>query len=310
MKILVTSGLGLSEAHLEELRVAGRCDGKKAEILECDDRYPLTSEALQVDIVVGTGFLRWHSVDQFSNLKFVQFTSAGLDEVPLEDLDKRGIPYASARSIYTQPMTEWALLQILRFYKRADFFDDNQKVGKWEKRRDLLELSGKTATIIGYGSVGESLGNLLAVLGVTVLAVSRSPKEVLLPGRHVPLDQIKEALSISDIVVMSIAHTPDTHHLMNAERLNAMKPGSVLLNLSRGGTIDTGALIEAIGRGHFCGVALDVFEEEPLPANSPLWWLPEVVITPHISFASDRTQERMFQLVLANVRRISQTSDD
>lgn len=305
MKLLVTSGLGLSEEQIQQLLDVADQGGQEASVLIRDDREPLDDDALGADVVVGSGFLRKCSVDQLPNLRFVQFTSAGLDGLPLQELDSRGIRYASAQGVYTQPMTEWALLQILRIYKHSSWFDKNQVDHRWEKRRDLLELSGKTAVIIGYGSVGSSIGHLLTSLGVTVLGVSRTPKEVPSPGTHVPLDRLDSVLPEADIVVLSIAHAPQTHHLMSKERLRRMKEGSVLLNLARGGILDTDALVEEVRAGKFRGVALDVFEEEPLPPNSPLWDLPGVINTPHISFASDRTGQRMFELVLHNIRRLA-----
>lgn len=303
MKVLVTSGLGLSEEQLSELASLKMSDGKQIEVLVSDDRERLSADALLAEVVIGTGFFRHATVNEFPNLRFVQFTSAGLDGLPLTEFENRGIRYANASGVYIQPMTEWVLLQILRFYKHSALFDEQQSAHKWEKHRDLLELSGKTAAIIGYGSVGQSIGNLLSLLGVSVLAVSRSVKEVPPHGQYVPLEKIKVALGQADIVVLSIAHTSDTHHLIDHANLTAIKPGGVLLNLARGGVINTEALVTTIDHGHFRGVALDVFEEEPLPSSSPLWTLPSVVVTPHVSFVSDRTQERMFRLALSNVEK-------
>lgn len=304
MKILVTSSLQLSDDDINELSTIQTLDMGESDVIVQDDRQPLSPELLESDVVVGTGFLRRTDLRHFSNLRFVQFTSAGLDGLPLRELKDRGIPYASASGVYTQPMTEWALLQILRFYKRSALFDEQQSDRSWEKHRDLLELSGKTAVIIGYGSVGESIGNVLASLGARILAVSRTRKEVPTNGSYVPLEEMTNVLGEADIVVLSIALVPETHHLIDATALVSMKAGSVLLNLARGELIDTDALVEAVQRKHFRGVALDVFEEEPLPSSSPLWTLPNVIITPHVSFISDGTRGRMFKLALANIRKV------
>lgn len=258
----------------------------------------------EYDAVVCNGLFLYNDIARFKNLKMVQVTSAGLERLPIEYMEKHHILYYNAKGVYSIPMAEWAVMSILEIYKNAYRFFRKQQKKIWEKDRTLLELTDKKVCIIGYGSMGQETAKRLVVFGTEITAVNRSPVNDALLHRWVTLDRIDEVLPEADIVVLCIALTQETTRLFNENRLMKMKAGSVLINISRGAVIDENALIRCLQEERFRGVALDVFEEEPLPGNSKLWDDPRVIITPHNSFVGDKVRKRMFQLIYNNFKNM------
>lgn len=257
----------------------------------------------QFDAVVCNGLFLHNDISKFQNLKMVQATSTGLEKLPLEYMEKHHIQYYNAKGVYSIPMAEWAVMCILEINKNAYDFFRKQQEKKWEKDRSLLELTDKKVCIIGYGSAGQETAKRLAGFGMEITAVNRSEIRDKIIHRWMPLSSIDEALAAADIVVLCIALTEETRKIMNADRLRLMERGSVLVNMSRGEVLDEGALICELQNGRFRGVALDVFEEEPLPVESKLWEDPRVIVSPHNSFVGDRSRERMFSLIYDHLEK-------
>ena len=257
----------------------------------------------QFDAVVCNGLFLHNDISKFQNLKMVQATSAGLEKLPLEYMEKHHIQYYNAKGVYSIPMAEWAVMCILEINKNAYDFFRKQQEKKWEKDRSLLELTDKKVCIIGYGSAGQETAKRLAGFGMEITAVNRSEIRDKIIHRWMPLSSIDEALAAADIVVLCIALTEETRKIMNADRLRLMERGSVLVNMSRGEVLDEGALICELQNGRFRGVALDVFEEEPLPVESKLWEDPRVIVSPHNSFVGDRSRDRMFSLIYDHLEK-------
>lgn len=227
-----------------------------------------------------------------------------MDRVPLDYIKNHGIHIANARGVYSIPMAEWVVLKILEIYKNSRYFYKAQSERKWQKRRDLLELAGKTATIIGLGNVGIEIAKRLNAFGVHVIGVDNrllDPAENDLVNELSVPDEMDRVLNKSDIVILTLPLTDQTHHMMNKYRFEAMRDSSVLVNVSRGGVINEADLVEALQGNKFLGVALDVFEEEPLNQDSLLWDFDNVIVTPHNSFVSDKVNERLFGLIIKNL---------
>lgn len=299
MKLLVTSALGRDDARLDEIRALGH----DVAYLH-DERGPLPEGAHEVDGVVCNALFLHHAASDFPNLRFVQLTSAGLDRAPVEEFAARGVALFNARGVYSIPLAEWVVMQLLQVTKRARFFLRNQDERRWQKARDLRELAGRTACIVGFGDVGCEVAKRLRAFDVRIVAVDATPTDSPLADEAIGVDALGAALATADFVVLTVPLTPDTRHLIDDATIALMKPDAVLVNVSRGGVIDEDALIRALEAGRFAGVALDVFENEPLDPASPLWGFERVLITPHNSFVSDRTPERLFRLVLSNLASV------
>ena len=197
-------------------------------------------------------------------------------------------------------MAEFAVCSVLGFYKRSAFFSAAQSEHRWEKHRGLEELGGKRVVIVGAGSVGRACADRFRAFGCEILGVDR---KTTVDGfdKIYSIGDIRAAVSAGDIVIFCLPLTKETEHIANAELLCAMKDGAVIVNISRGGIIDTDALITELKSGRL-RAALDVFEQEPLDAGSELWDLPNAVITPHNSFVGDGNRARLFSLIINNLK--------
>ena len=208
------------------------------------------------DAVVCNGLFLHNDIRNFRNLKLVQATSAGLDRLPVEYMEKHHIHCYNAKGVYSIPMAEWTVMSILEICKNAQSFFRKQQEHTWEKDRSLLELTDKKVCIIGYGDVGHETANRLAVFGTEITAVNRSRvEEDGVISRWLPLDRLDEALSEADIVILCIALTEETRGLLNADRLRLMKQGSILVNVARGPLIDEKELISCLKEGKLRGPA-------------------------------------------------------
>ena len=264
------------------------------------DELPCSYE--WVEGVVCNGLFLSHPIGKFTNLRYIQLTSAGFDRVDMDYVKAHGIEIHNARGVYSIPMAEFALSGVLQLYKQAAFFRENQKRHLWEKHRGLLELAGKKVLIVGCGSVGNECAKRFAAFGCEVTGVDLYPREDSLYSKILPLDKLDDMLITADIVVLTLPLSEQTRHLMNDNKLSLLKDGAVLVNIARGAIVDTEALIKHIDR--LGGAVLDVFEEEPLIDNSPLWDKPNVILTPHNSFVGDNVNNRLKNLILNNLWRV------
>lgn len=296
MKLLVTGSGQWTEEQLNTIRSYGHTVFFQQ--MESDE---LSCPYEQVEGIVCNGLFLHHDIKKFSNLSFVQLTSAGYDRVPLSYIHEKQIAIYNARGVYSIPMAEFALCGILQLYKQSQFFYNNQKEYKWNKNRSLLELSGKTACILGCGSVGGECAKRLAAFGVTVNGVDITPFDSPYFEKMVGLDELDNLLPESDIVILCLPLTAETEHFFNRERFGYMKQGSVLINIARGKIVDTDALLSAL-QTTLRGAVLDVFEEEPLCETSPLWDRENVILTPHNSFVSEQNNQRLFDILCRNLK--------
>ncbi len=298
-KLLLTGSFNYSQDQLNKLENLGY----EITFVQ-DERISLDFDVSSIEAVVCNGLFLYNDISKFKSLKVIQLTSAGLDRVPIDYINENGIKIFNAKNVYNIPMAEWVVLKILEIYKKSKEFYKNQEKHKWEKKRDLLELTDKTASIIGFGSVGYEVAKRLKAFDVKVIGVGRRNIESDLLDEYYLIDDIDEVLNKSDIVILTLPLTEETQYFIDKDKIKHMKDNSVLVNVSRGGVIDEAALIEAIQCGKFLGVALDVFEEEPLSKGNLLWDYDNVIITPHNSFESDRINERLSELILSNLRKV------
>jgi phosphoglycerate dehydrogenase-like enzyme len=297
MKVLLTGAFRYHPDQIEALQQLG------CEVLFLQqETESLPIAAGEIEATVCNGLFLSHSIDSFTNLKYIQLTSAGFDRVPLEEIKRRGITINNARGVYSIPMAEWALTRILEHFKHLSFFNDNQKNAVWEKERRLRELNGSRSAIVGAGNIGQEVAKRLTAFGVSVVGydVFLGDRPYFDSVHHV--DALLSEVSEYDIIVLTAPLTDETRHMISSVILKAMKQDAILVNIARGGLIDTDALIEVLNLRTDLFAALDVFEEEPLPAESPLWKLPNVALSPHNSFVSSGNNERMFNVIYNNLK--------
>lgn len=259
------------------------------------DALPCSPE--WVEGVVCNGLFLSHSADAFTSLKYVQLTSAGYDRVPLHTFTQRGVTLRNARGVYSIPMAEHAVAGVLHFFRNSRFFFENQQKHLWQKDRTLRELCGSTVCIIGCGSVGTECAKRFEAFGCKVIGIDIESGQRQFFSRIYPIGELYDAIGDADAVILTLPLTPETKGLANERFFKALKDGCVLVNVARGAVVQTQAMIDALNTRHLFA-ALDVFEEEPLDPADPLWSLDNVIITPHNSFVSDRTADRLSRLIL------------
>lgn len=265
------------------------------------DELPCPAE--WVEGIIGNGIFLSHPIDKFTSLKYIQLTSAGFERVPMEYVKARGIAIHNARGVYSIPMAEFAICSVLELYKKKFFFFENQRAHKWIKHRDIQELYGKIVCIVGCGSVGTECAKRFSAFGCQVIGVDIKPYISEFYEKMVLLEKIDDVLRASDIVVLTLPFTEQTKHLMNTERLSKIKIGAVIVNIARGAIVDTEALTKLLENRQHSAI-LDVFEEEPIREDSPLWDMENVLITPHNSFLGNGNHDRMFNVIYQNLESV------
>lgn len=298
MKLLLTGAFSYSAAQLETLRALG------TEITFVqDERVELNIDVSDFEAVVCNGLFLQNDITRFQKLRFVQVTSAGLDRVPLSYIQENGIALYNARGVYSAPMAEWALGGVLALYKHFNAFSEKQKQHTWEKDRTVRELAGDTVLLVGCGSVGSECAVRFKAFGMQVLAADIQKPQSDLFDAYYPMSEIEPALSLADVVVLTLPLTAQTRHYFDAQRLSHCKNGAILVNIARGAVVKEKDLTGALVNGTLGGAVLDVFADEPLPKDSPLWDMENVLITPHNSFVSPKNNERLFRVMYQNLER-------
>jgi len=234
-----------------------------------------------------------------TRLKAVCRAGAGLDNIDIEEAQKKGIKILNTPEAPAQAVAELTLGLLLSLARNIPHADRAMKEGKWIKNELVgWELRGKTLGTVGLGNIGERVARLAKTFGMTILISKRTPPHSALlnelDGKFVPL---RELFARSDVVTIHIPYTSETHHLIGEKELSLMKKGSYLINTSRGAIIDEKALLRALQSGRLGGAALDVYEVEP-PMNYTLMQLPNVVCTPHIG-AQTREAQKAAAVLLA-----------
>jgi glyoxylate/hydroxypyruvate reductase len=241
------------------------------------------------------------------HLKWVQGTSTGIGPVVAQhrwaDL---GITTTSASGIHSVPIAEFVTMALLCFTKGM-LLMQRQKADKIFERYCTGQLRGKTLGVIGLGNVGTEVARQASALGMRVLGTKRNTSGSRPQLHHVdrifaPSD-LRLMLPECDFVAATVPATRETFHLLDASMLAAMKPGAILINVSRGATIDESELIRALHSGHLGGAALDVFETEPLPPESPLWTMSNVIICPHSASCAEHEDVNITELFIDNLQR-------
>lgn len=295
MNLLVTGAFAWTNEELNTLKQLGH---EVVFMQQEKDELPCAPE--WVEGIIGNGIFLSHPIEQFTSLHYIQLTSAGFDRVPMDYVKEYNIDIFNARGVYSIPMAEFALSGVLALYKQNRFFAENQKVHRWIKNRTVKEINEKTVCIIGCGSVGTACALRFKAFGCRVLGVDAKPYVSDAYETMAALDKLDDVLKSSDVVILALPLTEQTKHLMNADRLSILKKGSVVVNIARGGVVDTAALIDELRNERLCAV-LDVFEDEPLDENSPLWDMYNVMITPHNSFVGDGNHRRMVDVIMKNL---------
>ena len=245
-------------------------------------------------------------IEKFTNLKLIQLSSIGFDFVPKEKLISMNIPLAHNKGGYSIPMGEWIVLNILQLAKNSRGFIEKQQEKRWKMDLGIMEITGKNIVFLGTGTIAKEGAKRLQGFDVNIIGVNTKGREAEFFHKVYPIEKVEEAIEIADFLVMVLPSTAKTENFMNHEKFKLMKKDAFFINVSRGKVVDEQALFDALKNQSIKGAALDVFESEPLSKENPLWDLKNIYITPHNSWISQMKDERRFNLIYENLKRLKE----
>ncbi len=272
-------------------------------ILEPERSLRLTEENKDIDILVTSEGFDKINLDDFPKLKWIQLLTTGVNQVPKDKILSRDILLSNNKLGYNIPIGEWIVLKILEMAKNSKGFYRQQEEKNWNMVFDLNEIYGKTVGFLGTGDIAKEASKRLKGFGVNIIGINSSGKPTEGFNESYSIDEAHRVIGDFDYMVITLPYTKDTHGLVDHDFLSKLKDGVRLVNIARGTIIDEKALIEALESGKVTGAALDVFEKEPLPKDSPLWTMDKVIVTPHNSWNSEMFEERRFQMLYENLKR-------
>ncbi len=237
-------------------------------------------------------------------LRWLQATSAGIGQFVKRMGYAERLPntrFTTASGVHARPLAEFCMMALLMHYKRLPHILADQARHHWE-RYAATDLEGRTLAVVGLGNIGQEVARMGKGLGLRTIG-TRARGTSTAVDQFYPPEELPAMLAEADVVVLIVPHTPATDGMFDATMLAHMKPDAYLINIARGAVIDEEALIAALQRGQLGGAALDVFATEPLPATSPLWEMPNVLVSPHSASTSDRENARLTALFCDNLRR-------
>jgi D-2-hydroxyacid dehydrogenase (NADP+) len=264
----------------------------------------------EADVVVVSGMWKNELIAAAGKLKFIQSISSGMDQYSKEQLGAKGVRLASAAGVNARAVAEHAIALILALARRLPEARDNQYQKMWRgmigdlaQRED--ELGGKTLLIVGMGRIGSHLAKLAKAFDMKVLGIRRDPAQGANGADSIhAMGELVKLVPQADIVALTCALTPETTGLMSAAAFAAMKPAAMFVNVARGKVADEAAMIETMKAGRIWAAGIDVTAEEPLPAASPLWSLPNVFVTPHTAGETRAYEDNVIDILVENLDRL------
>lgn len=277
------------------------------EVRAYDDLVKRIGEA---DVVLASGMWKNDLIPHASRLKFIQSISSGMDQYSKELLGAKGIRLASAAGVNARAVAEHAIALILAIARRLPEARDNQHKKTWRgmigdlaQRED--ELGGKTLLVVGMGRIGSHLAKLAKAFDMKVVGIRRDPKAGANGADSIHgMGDLVKLVPDADFVALTCALTPETTGLMSAAAFAAMKPSSVFVNVARGKVADEAALTATMKAGKIWAAGLDVTVDEPLPVESPLWTMPNVLITPHTAGETRAYEDNVIDILIENLDRL------
>jgi len=286
-----------------------RHDFPQLQVVQLAGYDGLKSEIVDADLMIAFS-MRAEQFNAARRLKWIHSTAAGVHALLLPEVVESDVIVTNARDVHGPAVAEHAMGLIWAVGRQLHRVRDFQHQHVWAQERlwnevpHPHEMRSSTLLVIGFGAIGRPLARMAHAAGMRVIAVREHPQQPSEPAERVfGFEELDEALPLADFVVMAAPVTDKTTGLFTEERLRKMKRGACLFNVGRGIQLDSAALVRVIREGHLSGAGLDVAEKEPLPPDSPLWDVPEILISPHVAGFDDLLWERQYELYSENLRR-------
>jgi len=281
--------------------------------MDIDLRYVADGDALRDAIGDAEGLYFWRAKREWlegafpaaERLRWIQTASDGVDGVLFPALVASDVVVTNARGVFDDPIAEWVIAAILAFTTGLQTSIVDQTRAGWTDGRRRERVAGQHLLVVGPGPIGRATASRARVLGLTVDAVGRSARGDDVFGMVHGPDALHDALGRADHVVDALPMADGTRELFDTAAFAAMRPTARFYNVGRGGTVDEPALVEALRSGAIGGAALDVFADEPLPPDSPLWSMPNVIVSPHVSGDLPDWEELVVDVFVDNAQRFA-----
>ena len=303
--LVITNATTLPEVSQDQKNQIREAAGPGSEVVVTADSGRALSEIVDTDVLLGHLDPELFAVAE--RLKWVHATASGVDDYLFEEFKRSAIPLTGEKGLVGPHLADHAfalLLALARSLKPAMQLKGEAWRSRVPMRRAAFELGGLTMGIVGFGGTGRAVAERAAGFGMNVRAVDALD----VPGMPIvpvveSMDSFDTLLGRSDVVAVCTPLTPDTHHLFDRESIARMKPGAVIVNVTRGEVIDLEAVIDAVESGHLRGAALDVVEGEPLPADHRVFEVENIILTPHTAGASNHRAQRNLDRFCENLQR-------
>lgn len=240
--------------------------------------------------------------DEKSQVKWIQYPYAGVNNLPLDLFEEKGITLTNGSGIHTYAVTESAMGLILGMTRNIIKAAQNKTNEEWVDEDNLYELHNKTMMIVGAGKIGVHLGQVAKGFGMKTIGINRSGSAIENMDEQYVQDDLPEVIGKADLVVNILPATEQTYHLFDEALFGQMKDDVIFVNVGRGETVDTDALLDALDSGKILFAGLDVFEEEPLPKGHPIWSHEKIAITPHIAGRVENYPKHLYPLFSRNLK--------
>ncbi len=241
----------------------------------------------------------------YRDLSFIILSSTGINQLPEAVVLDDSIKVTHNRYGYAEPIAEWIVMMLLIGCRQLTGLFEQYQAKTWRMRTDLIELAGHHVVFLGTGNIARQAVKRLKPFGVEIVGVNRSGRRVEGFAETYPLTELNSILATADAVVVCLPQTGETENLIDQTVFSAIKDDAIFINISRGSVVDETALLTALQAGKFKFCALDVVKQEPLDSASPLWDFPQLLITPHNSWLSEKRNIRRLDYIMENLRRIA-----
>ncbi|RWZ51324.1 D-2-hydroxyacid dehydrogenase [Halobacillus fulvus] len=256
----------------------------------------------QADVFVTYGEdLTPERIQTAENLKWIMVLSAGMDKMPFEKIEEKGILVTNVRGIHAQPMAEYAISMLLQVSRQAKTLIEQEKNHEWSRQPVMTEISGQTMILLGTGAISQEVARLAKAFRMKTIGVSKSgnPKEFF--DETYLVDDLSEVIGEVGFIVAALPSTEETRYLLKREHFEKMSDKAIFLNMGRGDLVSSDVILEAVRDGLIAHAVLDVFETEPLPEKHPLWDEERVTVTPHVSGISPQYMGRGLEIFEENL---------
>ncbi len=303
MHIVLTESLGIPDSLLNHYAAPLIEEGHTFSVYpKTGDVHVLTEEIQDADVIMLANMpMPKEALAACKHLQYVDVAFTGVDHIDLQTVKEKGALLSNASGYSNEAVAELALEMMLSLLRHVPQVEERCRQGKDKTGFVGRELKGKTVGIVGLGKIGKRTAQLCQAFGCRVIGTSRTHQTGEVNG--ITCMPLEDLLVSSDIVVLHCPLNASTHHLMNEHTIDMMKDGALLLNLARGGVVDSTALANALKSGKLAGAGIDVFDKEPpLQSDEPLLHAPNTLLTPHVAFATEESMALRAEIVFENLR--------